>query len=491
MGTATRWEVSYNNRYGAPGRLAYKIDTLVINRRIDEAEKPIGEFLRIGSLKEIANELSNKEDSNRADTNRIKKALLQNASTFINAKISYTTKDGHKKDLEIGGTRYTVVFTGDSLPNGGKADCVYLILNKFYREVINQAQVRPLDYSYMKSLPPMAQRFYEIISYVIYGVLKNGNKNCKMRYSEFCKLSTATRYYEFDQVKKQMYKVHRPHVESGYIEFGITYQPTIETETGNIDWWIFYTAGPNAGKMHEEFTTVRRQRLKSVEIQNGQRLLPFIEDIPSVPPQTKNHDGINNLAPEVKSLVDGIVKAKTDKGAKETKLSPETQALVSELLRAGVNADSVEHLAINYPAQCRTQLDYLPYHPKRDNPGGWLIRAIPKDFPPPSGYIEAQEKKTQEEQKRKAEELRASRERATKARQEAEAALLDSEILTLEDEAPEEFAQFLEFIEAQKAEALNKPYLRTANRAREIMAQSFATPEKRRELFTAWRKSQN
>ena len=35
------WKVSYNSEYGQPGPLAYKLDTLIINRRIEEASRPI------------------------------------------------------------------------------------------------------------------------------------------------------------------------------------------------------------------------------------------------------------------------------------------------------------------------------------------------------------------------------------------------------------------------------------------------------------------
>ena len=38
---ALLWRVSYNSEYGQPGPLAYKVDTLIINRRIEEAYRPI------------------------------------------------------------------------------------------------------------------------------------------------------------------------------------------------------------------------------------------------------------------------------------------------------------------------------------------------------------------------------------------------------------------------------------------------------------------
>ena len=36
-----KWEVSYNERYGQPRQLAYKLDTIIVNRRIDEEGRPI------------------------------------------------------------------------------------------------------------------------------------------------------------------------------------------------------------------------------------------------------------------------------------------------------------------------------------------------------------------------------------------------------------------------------------------------------------------
>jgi len=45
-----KWEVSYSERYGQARQLAYKLDTIIINQRIDEAGRPLPKLLRIGSL---------------------------------------------------------------------------------------------------------------------------------------------------------------------------------------------------------------------------------------------------------------------------------------------------------------------------------------------------------------------------------------------------------------------------------------------------------
>src|SRR4051794_36570157 len=180
-----KWEVSYNAKYGQPGPLAYKVDTLIVNRRIDETGRPLPELIKLGSLTDICNELGMVDSGeNRA---HIKKSLLQDAFAAITAKIRYKTKTGKEKWAEIGYTRYSVVFTGELLPDGRQADSVYILLNPPYRDLLNQVEVRPLDYDYLRQLAPGAQRLYELLSFQIYGALASGRPRAKMLYSEYCK----------------------------------------------------------------------------------------------------------------------------------------------------------------------------------------------------------------------------------------------------------------------------------------------------------------
>lgn len=153
-----RWEVDSSRRYGQPGPLAYKLDTLIVNRRIEEASRPIPKIIKLGSLTAMIEELG----LTNHDTQPIKNALYQNAFAGITAKLRYTLTDGRKKELEAGFTRYSVVFTGEELPDGRKADAVYLVLNDVFMQVINRAETRPLDYDYLRDLPPASQRLYEL-----------------------------------------------------------------------------------------------------------------------------------------------------------------------------------------------------------------------------------------------------------------------------------------------------------------------------------------
>src|SRR5437868_1764021 len=102
-----KWIVSHNSQAGKPGPLAFKLDTLIINRRIDEARedhKLVPEMIRLGSLYEIAQELGLGRD-----TNSVRKALLQNSGANIDAKIRYTTNDGTEREVTFNDTRYGII----------------------------------------------------------------------------------------------------------------------------------------------------------------------------------------------------------------------------------------------------------------------------------------------------------------------------------------------------------------------------------------------
>jgi hypothetical protein len=117
---------------------------------------------------------------------KLKKAFLQNTFAGITAKLGYRANDGSEKSLEAAFTRYSVIFAGEKFPDGTRADTVYIILNPTYREVLNNAPMRPLDLGYKKELAPTPQRFYEIISFRIYTALKYGNAEGRIAYSEYC-----------------------------------------------------------------------------------------------------------------------------------------------------------------------------------------------------------------------------------------------------------------------------------------------------------------
>ena len=235
------WQVFPNPAFGAPRQLAYKLDTLVINKKLDALGRPLPKLIRLGSAREIGHQLGFSIGKAVKD---LRKAAHQNAGTYIIAKLHYTATDGTTRTLEAGFTRYSIIFTGERLPDGTKADAIYLLLNEPYWEVLNSAPTRPLDYDYLQALPPTAQRCYEIISAKLFTALKYGHPHAKLLYSEYCTFAAQQRYTDYDHVKKQMYKVHKPHLTSGYLK-KVSYEATQDRE-GHPDWVMSYLPGPKA-----------------------------------------------------------------------------------------------------------------------------------------------------------------------------------------------------------------------------------------------------
>ena len=255
----TYWKVFPNEEFGYPRQLAYRLDTLLINRKIDEAARPFPRIMRLGSLREIARELELREE----DTDRIKNALKQNSSAYISLKIPHPT-DGDKY-FEGHGARYNLAVKGQTLPDGSNAETVYILWNEPFYTILNTTRSRPLNYSYLSTLPPAAQRFYELISFQFFAALKYGHQEAKIRYSEYCQQAPQNRYSSRQPAQNQMNGVHRHHRRSGYIA-KLRWQKTTD-ERGSPDWFVHYTPGPKAVAEYEQFAglRIRRKPLKVVE----------------------------------------------------------------------------------------------------------------------------------------------------------------------------------------------------------------------------------
>lgn len=462
---AVLWEVTHNVKYGQPGPLAYKLDTLIVNRRIEEAGRPVPNIIRLGSLRDICREIGN--SAGGLNILAVRKALNQNASTYIEAKLIYqSVADRSERTFEKGFTRYSVIFTGEKLPDGSSADAVYLELNGPYMEVLNAAIQRPLDYNYMKDLPPAAQRFYEIASYQIYAAIHFQNERAKLRYSEYCMLSTATRYFDFDHVKKQMHKVHKYHLDSGYLAKA-TFEATIDSE-GKPDWFMFYIPGPNAAREYQQFTGNTRRvgaRAKkqshTLPSKKEPLLLPF--------PEFGGEQG-NKSAPK-----------RDTESEKEMGMN----SLVESLVAADLNPLDAERFAREKPDECRRQLLYLPFKANLENPGGYLRSAIEGGFPPPKEYRTMEAKVERERRKQEVVQTQMALEAAQRAAEATQEAKVDDSMARLETEAPEAFAAFSIFAANERRKA-GARYSMMKDSIRAKMTQSFDTPSKRRELFTAW-----
>jgi hypothetical protein len=360
-----RWEVTYNDRYGQARQVAYKLDTLVINRRIEEQGRPIPKLIRLGSLREIAAEL---EMGN--NTSVLKRALRQNASAFITVKVRYTNIEGIEKTLEADFTRYSVIFTGERLPDKRRADCVYISLNDVYWSMLNDAPFRPQDYEYLKSLTPATQRFYEIISMKFHNAFRFHNPNAnRIAYSEYCSYSAQQRYFDYEHFKKQMYKVHQPHKQSGYLA-SVHYEAMLDGE-GRLDWMMCYVPGPKARSEYDFFM-------------DKPGLLEATEDFAECASEVKPDPVPDEYDHE-------IITAMLQRGIGEK----QAQALLGELREGQAVMEQLEYA--DYRIACEPLGTFR-------NPPGFYISVIRENTPIPESFESSRKRADRVERERRLEE---------------------------------------------------------------------------------------
>lgn len=353
-----KWEVSYNSRFGRSGPLAYKADTMVINRRIDEARQvdasgnriPIPEILPLGSMREIADMLNL-----GGDTCSLKTALRQNVGIIISAKIKQKLTDGTERSLEADFSRYSVVFTGEELPDRTKADGVYLVLNKLYREILNSAPIQPQNWAHTE-MPAGSHRFYVLLSSRMYAAFESNRLEAKLLYSYFCQRAPLTRHLDYQKFKSQMYKIQKPLKDAGYIEEARWEER--KDDNGVIDWMMCFTPGPLAKAEYNEFNPAKKQ-------------------IPIVPGElTPLRQGRRPRLPNYASAA----------GSRSTVLAELTRRGVGEL-------DAIPLLSGLTPDQ--SVLDLLEYgdylisrkRGKIENPPGFYISLLRRKVPVPPGFV--------------------------------------------------------------------------------------------------------
>jgi hypothetical protein len=433
----TKWEVTYNSKHGQPGPLAYKVDTLIVNRRIDDERPTIPKIIKLGSLSEICRELGMLASGK--NTNHVKKALRQNAFAGITAKITYKATDGAERSIEADFTRYSVVFTGERFSDGRRANAVYLILNDVYMKVLNEAQTRPLDYNYLRDLAPASQRFYELIGFQIYAVLKHERPRARMLYSDLCTRTPQTRYHDWEHVRKQLYKVHLPHLKSGYLA-KVEFQEQ-RAESGEIDWLMLYTPGRKA---KAEFNEASKKPRTLPRPQATKATKPSHESPAALPPATPT----------------------TPTAAAIHEADDTGEQLVTKLLSFHIAEDTARELVRDYRRSVELQLRALPHRNlnKIRDLAAWLIAAIKDGHQLPEPIVEAQVK---EEEVRKAKAKRdaeLARQSRREALQPAYFDFLKGRAGKLETEQPEAYSAFLANAAEQRREIetnrVFKPHLK-------------------------------
>jgi len=364
------WRVLFTAPEGAPGSLAYRIDRLIIDKVLDEQTRfgNVPEIIRLATLNEICDAL----DIDRTGHNKknIQKALLQLEGTKVDV-------DG---DVRMRFARYDgVVFTGNKLPDGTRADAVYLGVSVWYRGILAKSARRPLDYDYLKELPPAASRLYEVLGSRVFAALQMGGKNPEARllYSEFCELSALTRYTQYKHMSYQMKRFHKPHIESGYIS-GVSYDARTD-KRGMPDWMMIYIPGEKA---RHEF----KAAMKRGEVQKPGEVIKIGASTATM--RTHETELVRNIR---------IYTEEPLQASFEFPVTPpltEAQELAGRLIAAGVWVTKAQALVELYPDATRIWVDVYERGllGKKDDPAAYLVRAIGENAQPPKAYRDAKAK---------------------------------------------------------------------------------------------------
>ena len=257
------WAVSANPRYGYPRPFDGKVHK-AIEQIVSQLKPPIENPLRIGSLYGIAR-LLNLKDSGRVYLS-IKAAIQRIVTTSVESKGTFYHK-GSKRWIEDTFHIYDrAVFVGETLPGGETADTNYLFLSSWYLDNVNERHVKPLDYTYYRSLRSyVASRLYELLGVKFYGMGRY--PHIRYRYSNLCQLLPVTRHRYASDAKRKLHPAHQELTSTDFLR-------KVEWEGipgENHDWYVHYWPGPRA---KEEIRRFSRQVALQTEAPSYERSGP-------------------------------------------------------------------------------------------------------------------------------------------------------------------------------------------------------------------------
>jgi hypothetical protein len=357
------WKVSANPEYGYPSPFDRKVHK-AIEQIVSNLERPIKNPVPLGSIYSIA-QLLNLKDSGRFYSN-IKAAIQRIVTTSVESKRTFYDK-GKKRWLEATFHLYDqAVFVGEALPNGEVADTNYLFLGNWYLDNINARYVKPLDFTYYRSLKNnIASRLYELLGVKFYGMGRH--PYIRYRYSTLCQLLPVTQYQRPSKAKEILNPAHDELISSKFLA-KVEWQ---EIPGEKHDWYVCYWAGTRAKEEIKQFSK--------------QAALPPPDDLElgqstaTSTPQQADED--NDVVVALQNF--GISKKQAVKLAKEHA----HEYILEKLELVQWFRDTKSPLVAK-------------------NPAGFARRAIEEDYPAPPQYKSKKQQAREAEEKEQEERLR-------------------------------------------------------------------------------------
>lgn len=208
------WKVIPNIEYGHAGGLDKKVIATVQKLATDQGFPP-PRLLAIGSLNGLCRLMKIKEHpKNRQD---IRKSLLRIASTTIYTDNFFIKEKNQFWENSLSGGQFTlwnVYWKGKKLPNGEKAQAIFLELNAPFLVSLQSFYTVPLDYDFYISLPPLAQRLYELTRLRFYGL--RDSAYARFEYPHLCNVLPVRRQDYFSKAKLAFGRAHKALKDSSW-----------------------------------------------------------------------------------------------------------------------------------------------------------------------------------------------------------------------------------------------------------------------------------
>jgi len=381
------WKVvrGLDNKF--PSVLARKIHKEVVERNLNSARKPVSRLMKLGSLRQICKGINIVEAGE--NFKEIRKALEDITAAKIEARGTFRQKEKNGAKRFFDGIFHLydmVIFTGETLPDGTKADAVYVLLNDMYIQNFNNNFVVPLDYQYIQDLKgDIAPRMYEILSVWFYPALENGRIYIEKRYTELCNYFPLTRQNTKWKAKKQLKVAHQQHVIKGFLAT----EPEWIGIDKKDDWLIRYYIGPKASNWHKQ----------------NKKLGHIDGDVKQLEEPKRVRRGKKENPAKQAEEISPVEEAKPEKNPR---LHPQKEnPLVSKLISAGISKGVAENLVKHSsPTAIEDWIEAIRSI-KADNKAAFLVRAIQEEWALPESFRKEKEKRLQEEKEKKEEESKA------------------------------------------------------------------------------------
>ena len=255
------WNVSANTKYGYPGLFDREVHK-VIEQIISEILKKDGEIKNpiSFSIYGLCNRMRITTSGGK-NYRKVKKALERIRMTGIKSEGAFYHKGKKEWISKVFGLYDSIIFRGAELEDGSIAEKNLLYLGNIYLQSLNSFNIKPIDYTYWRSLKSkIASRLYEILGIKFYGVRNKKEGFIRYKYSTLCQLLPVTPHEYISSAKRQLNPGNNELRDSGFIS---KYE---WSENGNNDWLIYYWPGERAKK------EMKRAKTKNINNRTGEYL---------------------------------------------------------------------------------------------------------------------------------------------------------------------------------------------------------------------------